>query len=261
MDTVGAPFLHKDKNSKDGKINMGPIWDFNLAFGNADYYDGAYVEGWEWDFPCPFGDGGLNPFWWHRLLEDPEYYQHLQCRWKELRTSTFDLSHINALIDSFALVVDSAKERHFTKYPILGTYVWPNAYYPPTFAEEIDTLKNWIAARVNWIDGQFSSGCFPTGIAESQNVAEFNSLLIYPNPAPVHSIIQLQVTVPNDGRVTIDLYDLTGIRLATIFNGELETGVHTISWDRLKDFSPGCFTVIVKTEGHVYSENVMLFRD
>ena len=26
--------MHKDKGEK---LNMGPIWDFNIAFGNADY--------------------------------------------------------------------------------------------------------------------------------------------------------------------------------------------------------------------------------
>ena len=30
----------------DKKIKMGPIWDFNLAFGNADYCDGANTQGW-----------------------------------------------------------------------------------------------------------------------------------------------------------------------------------------------------------------------
>ncbi|MDQ3535806.1 MAG: CotH kinase family protein, partial [Bacteroidota bacterium] len=32
-----STFMHKDKN---GKLIMGPVWDFNLAFGNADYCEG-----------------------------------------------------------------------------------------------------------------------------------------------------------------------------------------------------------------------------
>ena len=29
----------------DKKIKMGPIWDFNLAFGNADYCDAVILTG------------------------------------------------------------------------------------------------------------------------------------------------------------------------------------------------------------------------
>jgi hypothetical protein len=36
-----STFMHKDKS---GKLKMGPIWDFNLAFGNADYCGGGKYE-------------------------------------------------------------------------------------------------------------------------------------------------------------------------------------------------------------------------
>ena len=54
----------------DQKIKMGPIWDFNLAFGNADYCDGANTQGWLYNFNsiCP-GDIWQVPFWWGRLME------------------------------------------------------------------------------------------------------------------------------------------------------------------------------------------------
>jgi len=45
-----STFLHKDKDSKGGKLYIGPIWDFNLAFGNADYCQGSNTSGWAWDF-------------------------------------------------------------------------------------------------------------------------------------------------------------------------------------------------------------------
>ena len=30
-------YMHKVKNSDGGKLHFGPLWDFNLAFGNFDY--------------------------------------------------------------------------------------------------------------------------------------------------------------------------------------------------------------------------------
>jgi len=34
-----SSFLYKDKNSKGGLLKAGPMWDFNLSYGNADYCD------------------------------------------------------------------------------------------------------------------------------------------------------------------------------------------------------------------------------
>ena len=44
--------MNKDKG---GKINMGPIWDFNIAFGNANYCGGELTSGWAFNFNeiCP----------------------------------------------------------------------------------------------------------------------------------------------------------------------------------------------------------------
>ena len=42
---------------------MGPLWDFDLAFGNTDYADTRYYEGWWVRY---------NP-WYERLFEDPVF--------------------------------------------------------------------------------------------------------------------------------------------------------------------------------------------
>ena len=46
---------------------MGPWWDYNLAFGNADYCDAVNTAGFEANTGC----GNENLFWFERLLEDP----------------------------------------------------------------------------------------------------------------------------------------------------------------------------------------------
>lgn len=81
-----SAFFYKDKDSKDGRLYAGPLWDFNLAFGNADYCDGSRISGWAWDFNnvCG-GDYWMIPFWWQRFLQDPQYVQEMKSRWFELR--------------------------------------------------------------------------------------------------------------------------------------------------------------------------------
>ena len=70
-----STYMHKDKNEK---LKMGPIWDFNLAFGNADYCSGGETNVWAYKFNerCP-EDGLSVPFWWDRLLADPAFVSRL----------------------------------------------------------------------------------------------------------------------------------------------------------------------------------------
>ena len=34
-----STFFHKDKDSNGGKLHAGPLWDFDLCYGNEDYTD------------------------------------------------------------------------------------------------------------------------------------------------------------------------------------------------------------------------------
>ena len=37
-----STYFYKDRN---GKITMGPVWDYNLSLGNADYINGNVPTG------------------------------------------------------------------------------------------------------------------------------------------------------------------------------------------------------------------------
>ena len=71
-----STFMHKDKNQK---LKMGPIWDFNLGFGNVNYCDAEITSGWSYKFNdvCG-GDNWKVPFWWNRLFEDPAFVSKLK---------------------------------------------------------------------------------------------------------------------------------------------------------------------------------------
>jgi hypothetical protein len=135
---------------------MGPFWDYNLAFGNADYCSGGITSGWEVDGGC----GGDNPFWFERLLEDTTYQNRLKCRWEYLRDRSFSQDSVFNFIDSIALYLSDAKERNFHKWDILGAYVWPNSYVGNSYSGEIQFLKNWISARLIWIDNNIEGSCY-----------------------------------------------------------------------------------------------------
>lgn len=149
-----STFMHKDKNEK---LKMGPIWDFNLAFGNADYCDGAATNVWAYKFNerCP-DDFWQVPFWWNRLMEDPAYVAKLKTRWNELRGSALSDGAVQDKIDAYATALNQsgAVDENFKIWPVLGFYVWPNNFIGNTYAEELDYFNTWIDGRLSWMDTQ-----------------------------------------------------------------------------------------------------------
>lgn len=148
-----STWLTKDKNEK---LKMGPIWDFNLAFGNADYCSGGATNVWAYRFNerCS-GDTWQIPFWWERLLEDPAFVSQLQARWATLRASAFSEDLILNKIDTYVaqMAASGSISTNFDTWPVIGVYVWPNNFIGTTYTEEVNYLKDWISSRLEWMDG------------------------------------------------------------------------------------------------------------
>ncbi len=149
-----STFMHKDKNEK---LKMGPIWDFNLAFGNAGYCSGADTDVWAYQFNqrCP-GDFWLVPFWWERLLQDPNFTAKLKARWNTLRSGVLSETTIHSNIFGYIEELTNAEaiNANFAKWNILGTYIWPNQFVGNSYGDEAGYLRDWISARLSWLDTQ-----------------------------------------------------------------------------------------------------------
>jgi len=175
-------YFHKDKDSNGGKLNMSPLWDYNLGFGNGDFMDAEKTAGWTAD-GIGKGDWYEVPFWWDRLMEDIYYVNHVKARWKELRNDKFSNASIYAFIDSCEDRLAEAQVRNFQKFNILNRRVWPNPYVGGSYYSEVNHLKDWIADRLDWLDYQidlFITTSVDDETDESMNDA--NGLVVYPNP-------------------------------------------------------------------------------
>ncbi|MBK6964645.1 MAG: CotH kinase family protein [Bacteroidales bacterium] len=176
-----STFLYKERESLGGKLRIGPVWDYDIAWHNANYYGGEEYTGWSYEFPYP-DDNWQVPFWWSRMLEDSTFANNLKCRWTFLRDDLLSDAWFDQYIDSIAQVLDESQQRNFTIWPILGTYVWPNPWpYPQTYAEEISVLKNWIHQRMSWLDANLPGTCYSVGT--EQLVEDQTGLSVFPNPA------------------------------------------------------------------------------
>lgn len=142
-----STFFHKDRGKR---LDAGPIWDYNLSLGNANYLEGWLPAGWYYalistgDYP-----------WFPRLFQDPEFRQEYADRWAELREGDFRTETVLADVDDAALLLEEAAERNFDRWNILGSYVWPNWFVAGTWEEELEWMKDWLVSRLEWIDSTF----------------------------------------------------------------------------------------------------------
>jgi hypothetical protein len=146
-------YLSKDRL---GKITAGPIWDWNLSFGNLDDAKAGSSQGWY--YPMVTTQGFL---WLSRLVNapgDPDFIQQIADRWSVLRTNVFAVSNLLSRMDALTVYLHEAQAREFARWPRLGVYVWPN---PPDLAAAVshqaavNYVKNWIKKRFAWVDSQF----------------------------------------------------------------------------------------------------------
>ncbi len=147
-----STYFHKERDDRGGRLRMGPVWDFDLGWYNADYCEAFTTAGWAYNINYVCGDAGV-PFWWERLFEDEQFTQNMACYWSALRSGTLRTDSIFSAIDSMALVLEEGQSRNFKQWSILGIYVWPNpGFLPDSYTGEVEKLKNWTESRLEWLD-------------------------------------------------------------------------------------------------------------
>jgi len=157
---------------------LGRNVDFNLAFRNADYCDGAATEGLIFDRLC---DGGY-PFWWNTLLENEEFQSIVRCRWEALRATALQTDTIFAFIDAQVDRMSPSINQNFSRWNILGNYLWPNPLpLANTHQQEMDFLKTWLTARLEWMDDNIGSTCQMS--VSTIDLEKDRSFEVIPNPA------------------------------------------------------------------------------
>lgn len=124
------------------KIKMGPLWDFDLSYGNVDYADPEYPEGyWIKDNP-----------WISRMFEDPYFVALVENRFSYYYNN---LGYFNTYIDETSSYLERSQTFNDDIWQSLGMYVWPNPVWFNTYAEEVNHLKQWLSTRMNWLAQEF----------------------------------------------------------------------------------------------------------
>ena len=151
-----SAYFHKDHIRDGGRIHAGPAWDFDIAFGNADYYGGAETVGWQVDLPLRGRDHPI-PAWWPRLVREPQFRATTAERWAALRRGPFHPDSVDAAIDVLLAELAGAPARNFARWPVLGRTVWPNPAPVSSHAAAVADLRAWVRERAAWMDSQLTA--------------------------------------------------------------------------------------------------------
>jgi hypothetical protein len=253
-----SAYFYKDRDSRNRKIFAGPVWDYDLAFRNANYCDGSNTSGWAYQFNnvCPGDGAGLIPFWWERLMTDTAFTSDLRCRWKEKRQNTISSDHLNHLIDSVVSLTAEARVRHFQRWPVLGQYIWPNPQPIATsYSGEISYLKEWLNNRLNWIDNSLPN----TGKCENWPAETTGTLQaeVYPNPTNGDGTIRIKSKT--NQLVYLHVYDGAGRLVHSQSISAVPVSNH-IAVEKMKGWQAGIYYFIFENkEGEKINRKVIKY--
>jgi hypothetical protein len=130
---------------RGGKLTFGPLWDFDLAIGNVNYGSADQTAGWHIR---------LAP-WFSRLFQDPAFEARVKARWQLMKTDG-TLDALFAYIDRREAELALVQARNFSRWPVLGSYVWPNRVITGSYAGEVAAMRGWLLARTRWMDAQLA---------------------------------------------------------------------------------------------------------
>ena len=125
---------------KGGVIHFGPLWDFDLAFGNESYEQNQGAEDWY-----------IRRFRWNRLLfKDSVVQSRARAYWKDHRRE------FKALIDSIPVyekIIRKAIDNEYRRWPVLQNKEnWALKAPYDTYREAVDDMKDWMKKRYKWIE-------------------------------------------------------------------------------------------------------------
>lgn len=169
-----SSYFFKEKDSDGGKLFAGPIWDFNLGYGNVDYWPpGIDYRGWVYTDVQTYSYSII--FWWKRLMEDAYFRDLAKTRWVDLRQTILKDAEIHTAIDSILTHIDEAKDRNYERWPILGQYVWPNYdWYNNTYVDEVDYFESFLFNRLGWMDYNLPGSVLSPGAGISSEANNIN---------------------------------------------------------------------------------------
>ncbi len=98
---------------------------------------------------------------------------------------------------------------------------------------------------------------FTTDIKDESIPTLFSLQQNYPNPFNPATVIEYELTKSSD--VRLDVFDVNGRKCATLVNGHLQSGKHSVGFDGLK-FASGVYFYQLVADGSIQTRKMVLVR-
>lgn len=138
-----------------GKITLGPLWDFDFAYGNADYIPSGPTGFW--------GFVNYKNKWFTMMMEVPSLRQRFVDRFNEIKDTI--LPQWQALLPQLKVNLNDDAARNFERWPILDTYLWPTPWQvlqANSHTKQINYIRDYLSDRIEWMDNTLNSNSFLT---------------------------------------------------------------------------------------------------
>lgn len=149
-DAKDTSSIYKFYKPDDAKLHYGPIWDFDVGFGNDGEGNTAAVTGWY----------VKNGFWTSRMFEDSRFVSNVIDRWNEKKEA------LDASVEDLLTLAGNnsvSAKCNFMKWDILGKDIYHNSAgfeERLTYESEVEYMKTWLEDRIAWIDAALNNTYF-----------------------------------------------------------------------------------------------------
>ncbi len=136
-----------------GRLMLGPVWDFDMAFGNH-YGDIKGYNGW-----CTTESTYeyISENWMNYLLSYEEFTSAVKVRWNEVKDALLETALDS--IDSCSAALDGSEQQNFTRWPIMTWRIGAGSVDPAvynTYAKQVEYLRNFVNQRWAYMDGRIN---------------------------------------------------------------------------------------------------------
>jgi spore coat protein CotH len=139
-----STYLQKDR---DGKLAMGPVWDFDIGFDNGGRIP---MNDWVINYnKYVLNDPWMVHFWWTRLLSDPLFKAAVKQRWTSLRADQLSTSKLLQRVDDTASLLkeNGAVKRNYEKW---------DQNIGVNYDASVNAMKTFLQQRAEWMDATIS---------------------------------------------------------------------------------------------------------
>ncbi len=142
---VSSFYLYKKRN---GKLFFGPVWDFDLALGNAGYDDVDKTYGWH-ILPAP---------WFDRLFQDPAFKAKVKARWNSAKAEG-KLDYIFQYAEARANWIDNQQKKNYLLWSVTDFADWilhGSHGGTGSYEAEVKEMIRWQRERYKWLDTELN---------------------------------------------------------------------------------------------------------